>query len=184
MGREPALEPDGHVAQPDRTMPGIKERLRHDPDRVREINEPRIRGGVSRHVLGEIQDHRHRAKRLREAAGTGGLLANGPELERQRLVGPARRLSTDPQLHEHEGGAVDGYRTVGRADEPARPVHPSKDPVRKAAHDVESRLVDVVQHELVDREGGRPTREAVDQLRGVRAAAADDGDLEAHTLPV
>ena len=148
--REPALEPDGHVAQADRPMPGVQERLRDDPDRVREIDQPRIRGGVSRHLLREIQDHRHGAQRLREAAGAGRLLADGPELERQRLVGLPRRLSADAQLHEHERGAVERSGTVGRGDETAAPALAAQDAARQSAHHVESRLVRIEQDELVD----------------------------------
>jgi hypothetical protein len=38
---KPALQPDGHVAQPDGPMPGVEKRLRDDADRVGEVHDPR-----------------------------------------------------------------------------------------------------------------------------------------------
>src|SRR4051794_33849707 len=56
-------------------------------------------------------------------------------------------------------------------------------PTREPTDDVEALGGDVVQHQLVEREPLGATRETVDELGGVRAAAADDGDLQAHCRP-
>ena len=37
-----ALEADRHVAEPDRAVPGVEQRARDDPDRVREVDDPRV----------------------------------------------------------------------------------------------------------------------------------------------
>ena len=58
--------------------------------------------------VGELEHDGHRPERLREAARSGGLLADAVEAQGQRLVEHPGRLATDAQLDEHEGGAVDG----------------------------------------------------------------------------
>ena len=61
-----------------------------------------------RSQLGEVQDQRHRPQRLGEPAGAGRLLADRAERRRQGLVGQSCRLAADPQLDQHEVGAIDG----------------------------------------------------------------------------
>ena len=60
---------------------------------------------------------------------------------------------------------------------------PAQDPFGERGHDPQPVGVDVVQHELVDRQHAGPAGEALDQLGGVRAAAADDGDPHANAFP-
>ena len=105
--REPALEPDRDVAQPDRPVAVIEQRLGDDPDRVREVDDPVARGREPRRALRDVEDDRHGPERLREAAGAGRLLADRAEPRWQRLVDEARRLAADPELDEHEVGAIE-----------------------------------------------------------------------------
>jgi len=52
QAREAALERDRDVAQPDRAMARVEERPRDDPDRVREVHDPRVRCCASCDALG------------------------------------------------------------------------------------------------------------------------------------
>ena len=46
--RETALEPDRDVAEADGAMPCVEQRARDDADRVREVDDPRVRAARSR----------------------------------------------------------------------------------------------------------------------------------------
>src|SRR4051794_39337809 len=83
---EPPLETDTHVAESNRTMTVVAESLSHDPDGVGEINQPGVVGGLPLHLLGDLEQHRDRAQRLREASRAGGLLTDAPIRKRKRLV--------------------------------------------------------------------------------------------------
>ena len=75
------LESDRHVAQPERAMALIQQRLRHEPGRVREVDEPRPRRADARPLRSASSEHDgHGAQRLREPAGAGRLLPDAPEL--------------------------------------------------------------------------------------------------------
>ena len=179
-GGQLALEPDRHVAQADRPVTGVEQRLGDDPDRVGEVHDPGIRCAPPADVLGQLQDDRHGPQRLGKTTRSGRLLADAAEAVRQRLVRVAGLLTADPQLDQDERRPVDRLGTVGGADETARPALATEDSLGQPAHDREALAVDVVEDELVDRERVRPVDQALDQLRGVGAAAADDGDLQAH----
>ena len=58
---------------------------------------------------------------------------------------------------------------------------PAQDASSQSADDLESLVIDVVQDQFVDWEPVAPGVEALDQLRGVGAAAADDRNLYAHS---
>ena len=68
----------------------------------------------SRDALGDLEHDRHRAQRLRQAAGAGRLLADAAARERQRLVAGAGR----PGRRRESGRARSRRR---RAPRPARP---------------------------------------------------------------
>ena len=178
--REVALEADRDVAQPDRAVPLVEQRLGDDADRVGEVQDPGPRRRSTGRLLGELEHDRHGAQRLRETACPGGLLTDGPERGRQCLVDEPGRLSTDPQLDDHEVGAVE--RLVARCglDDPGGGVGLVGHPVRQTADDAEPLRVDVVEDELVDRQPVIATHEPLDELGGVRAATADDRDPDAH----
>ena len=181
--REPALEPDRHVAQPDRPVALVEERLGDDPDRVREVDDPRVVGGTPPDPLREVQHDRHRPERLGEAARARRLLADRAELRRERLVDQPSRLPTDAKLDEHEAGAVDRRVGVAGEGQPPAPAQPIEHPAGQPADDLEALGVDVEQDQLVDRQAIGAARDALDQLGGVRAAAADDRELQAQSDP-
>ena len=161
-------------------MARIDERLRHDADRVGEIDDPCVRRTAPTRQLGQIQHHGHRPQRLREPARAGGLLADRPEAKGERLIGEPRRLTADAKLDEDEAGAVDGGLGVAGECQGPRPLEAGEHASSQAAHDRPALVVDVVEDELVDRHPVTTAREPFDQLGGVRAAAADDRDLDPH----
>ena len=103
-----------------------------------------------------------------------------PNREGQRLVHEARGLAADAQLEQDEVRAIErGVAIAGQA-QATRPVQPIEHPLGEAADDLEPVGVRVEQDELIDRQAVGPAHEAVDQLRRVGAAPADDRDLGAH----
>ena len=140
---EVALDVDRHVAQADRPMPAIDEGLGHDPDRVREIDDPGTRRRAPAGQFGELEHERDRAQRLGQATGTGRLLADDTEGLRQRLVGQPRRLAADAELDEHEIGTVDGGVAIAAEDEPAAPVEAIQHPTGQATDDRQPLGIDV-----------------------------------------
>jgi GntR family transcriptional regulator len=99
------------------------------------------------------------------------------------LVDEPRGLATDPELDQCERRAVEGRAAIAREGQPAGPLGSPEHPSGQAAHDLEAIGVRVEQDELVDREDLGAPGDALDELRGIRAPAADDRDLEAHRLP-
>ena len=172
-----ALEPDRDVAQADRAVAGVDQGLGDQPGRVREVEQPRPVGAAGGHVAGDVEHDGDGAKRLREAARAGRLLADAAELRRHRLVQEPGGEPADPQLHEHERRSVDRAAAVGGADELAAEALPAQDPPGQPTDDVQAALVDVVQHELGEAQALGPQPQPLDQLGGVRAAPADDCDL-------
>src|SRR5262249_56725725 len=97
---ERALEADRHVAEPDRTVPGVEQRAGDDADRVGEVDDPGACRRPAAGALGDIQDHGDGPQRLREPAGPGGLLPDAAVLQRPGLVAMPGRLTADAQLEE------------------------------------------------------------------------------------
>src|SRR6185312_6847024 len=148
---EPPLEADGDVAEPDRSMAGVQESARHDPDRVREVDDP---GVVSRELadaLGDSEDDRDRPHRLGESARAGRLLPDAAAGKRHRLVREPRLLAADPDLDEDEVGAVHGAVEVVRDDELSLETVPLEHARGETAHDLAALGVDVLQYELAHR---------------------------------
>ena len=112
-----ALEPDGHVAQPDRPVPRLQQRPGHDADRVGEVDDPCVRGRLP-HLLGDVEHDGDRPQRLGQAAGAGRLLPDAAALERPGLVLVAGRLAAHPQLEQHRVHAVE--RRLERVDVTSR----------------------------------------------------------------
>ncbi len=178
--RELPLEADRHVAQAARAVALVQQRLGDETRRVREIDEPGPRRADLRGQLGQLEHDRHRPQRLREPARAGGLLSDAVEAERDRLVAEARLVPADAQLHDDEVRPLERLaRLLGQTDG-ARPARPANHPLREAADDPEPVHIDVQQHQLVDRQAVAAGHEPLDQLRRVRAAAADDRDLHTH----
>ncbi len=89
-------------------MAVVQERLRHESGGVGEVDEPRAGSAAPRRLLGQLEDDRHGAERLRESSRAGGLLADETEPAGDRLVGQASGLAADPELHDHEVCALQG----------------------------------------------------------------------------
>ena len=178
--REPPLERDRHVAEADGPVAVVQERLRHEPGGIGEVDEPRARSATPRRLLGEFEHDRHRAERLRESSCARGLLADEPESSRDRLVGQARGLASDPELHDHEVRAFECFVTTRGEDEPAGPSHTTEHPVGEGSHDLQAFGVGIQQDELVDRQPVGAGHQPLDQLRRVRASPTGDGHLHTH----
>ena len=170
--RQRALEADCDVAEPDRAVPRVEQCARHDPDRVREVDDQRARRRQRAHARGDVEHHGDRPQRLGEAPRPRGLLADAAEPVGEGLIGEAGLLAADPELDEDECGAIDGVIPVGRRAQPARPAEPLKDPSGQPGHDLQPLGVDVVEDELIDRKGGGPDRDA-----GQRAPNCAEPDL-------
>ena len=161
-------------------MAAVDQRLGHDPDRVREVDDPVPGCGPAVHRLGELQDHGHRADCLGQAAGTGRLLADRAEAGRDGLVAQASSLTADPELDEHEIGAVQRGIAIGRPDEPAGPAGLPEHPLGETADDRKALGIDIEQDELVDGQAVGAADHALHQFGRVRAPATDDRHLDAH----
>ena len=177
---QPALHPDRDIAQPERTVASVDQCLGHDPDRVREVDHPVPGGGPAVHRLGELQDHRHRADCLGQAAGTGRLLADRPEAGRDGLVAQARGLTADPELDEHEIGAVQCCIAIGRPDQAPGPAGFPEHSLGETADDRKALGIDIEQDELVDGQAVGAADHALHEFGRVRAPATDDRHLDAH----
>src|SRR5262249_32400819 len=179
QSREGALEADRHVAETYCAVAGVEERPGHDPDRIREVDDPCAVARVGPHALGDLQHDRDRAQRFREAAGTRGLLADAPAGEGKGLVLEARCLAPHADLDEDEVGAV--YRAV----EIVRDLDATvvallvEHPLRHAAHGLAPIGVDILQPELAEVEPVAVPGESGNELGRVGRAAADDREL--HT---
>src|SRR5207247_2642115 len=120
----------------------------------------------------------------RQTAGTGRLLADAAARERHRLVGEPRLLAADADLDQHEVGAVE--RAVEDLRRRQRPVVALmvEHPPRETADDLQPLGVDVVQNELTDADPVAVARQPRHELRRVRGAGADHGDLRHPFTPV
>ena len=177
---ETALEADRDVAQADRADVAIQQRLGHQAGGVGEIDEPAPRRAPARGELGELEHDRDGPKRLREPARAGGLLPDASEARADRLVEQPSRLAADPELHDHERGAVDRLVAIVGQDRAAAEPRPVEHPAREAAHDLQPRGIDVQQRELVDGEPVGPPDEALDQFGRVGAPGPHDRHLHTH----
>jgi hypothetical protein len=179
--RDLALEADRDVAEPDGAVAVVEQRARDDPDRVGEVDDPRPVGGQLPRAAGDVQDHRDRAQRLRQATRARGLLADAAAGERQRLVAQPRRLAADADLDEHRVGAVQRAVELAGDGERAREALALEHPAGEGADDLAALGVDVVQDELAEPEALLLARQARHQLGRVGGAAADDRQLHPLT---
>ena len=161
--------------------PSSSSARRDDADRVGEVHDPRAGCRSTGDLLGELEQHRHRPKRLGEAAWPRRLLADRAELVGQRLVDQSSLLAADAQLDQHEVGAVERLRPVAGDRQLARPTTAAEHPPGQSADDLAPLGIDVEQRQLVGGQSGRAPRDAVNELRGVGAAPTHDRDLDAHS---
>jgi len=165
------------AGESDCAMPFVEQRACDDPDRVREVDDPRV--GKLAHALSDPEHDRHRPQRLGEAAGARRLLADTAARERERLVAQPRLLAADPDLDQHEVRIRDGrIEVVGDVDRAAVAL-PLEHAHGEPADDGTPLGIDVVQHELRDVEA-RQTR---DELRGIRRPATNDRNLQSEFIP-
>jgi hypothetical protein len=162
-------------------VPRVEQGARDDPDGVREVHDPRVRRGERPHALGDLEDDGHRAHRLREPACACRLLADAAARERDRLVAQPRRLAADPELQEDERGVRDRRVEVVGDGQRAAKALALKHAGRHLPDHGTSLAVDVVQDELVDGNAVALPRETRDELRRVRRAAPDHGELHPFT---
>ena len=129
------------------------------------------------HLVGDVQHDRDGAQRLGETPWSGRLLADHAALVGQRLVD--QRASWPPirSWTSTADGAVDRRGPVGRRHHPTGEPGPARMRSASPPRPPVARAVDVEQHQLVDGQGVGAAGEALDELRGVRAPAADHGDL-------
>ena len=175
--RELPLKADRDVAEADGAMSAVEQRARDDSHRVREVHDPGAVGGVCPHVLCDVEHDGNGAERLCEAARARRFLADAAASERKRLVREPRRLAADPDLDEHEVGAVDRAVELAGELERSRESDTLEHAARQRADHGQSLGVDVVQHQLADLE----RRESGHELRRVGRARADDRDLHPFT---
>ena len=181
MARERALEADRDVAEADGAVPGIEQRARDDPDRIREVDDPGSRRRELPYPVRDRQHHRHRPESLREPAGAGRLLADAAARERDGLVREARLLAADANLDQDEVGAVERAIQVAGHLQLAGIALALQHPRGKPADHVAPLLVDVVQDELAYVDLVALPRESRHELRRIGRATADDRDLHPLT---
>ena len=151
LGGEAPPEPDGRVAQSHGPVPPVQQGLGDDADRVGEVDEPCAGGATAHRLGGQLEHDRDGAQGLGEAARARRLLADAAELQRQGLVHQAHGLAADPELDDHEVGAVDGLLAAAGLDQAAVPAGPRQHAPGQAGDHSQALGVDVEQDQLVDR---------------------------------
>ena len=178
---DPSLGPDGHVAQADGAVALVEQRLRHDPDRVGEVDQPGARIGPGRHLLGQLEHDRHRAQRLgqpagaRRSPGPGTRSPTGSVSSTWRAAWPPMRSWTTTKSAPSERGV-----RVGRRRERAAPSPRPQDALGESTHDLAPQVARIEQDEIVDDDPVLQIAQTVDQFGGVGAPTADDGHLGPH----
>ncbi len=131
-----ALEADRHVAQTDRTMPGVEQRASDDPDRVGEVDDPGVGVGQRPSPLGDVEHDRNGPQRLGQTARAGRLLADAAARRGDRLVVQPGGLPADPDLDQHGVGAVQrAIQVVGDLERAGVPLA-LEDPPGQSADDL------------------------------------------------
>ena len=181
QGGEVPLEPDRHVAQPDRPVARVEQCPGDDPDRVGEIDDPCGVQGTLARSFSNVEHYRNGTESFRKPAGAGGLLADAAVLQRPGLVAVPRRLAADPQLQEHRAGAVQALVEAGGPGQPAWVTVGAHEPVGERADDRQPGLVRVDQDQFFDGHVAGQPGDAVHKLGRVRGPAADDRELHAAT---
>jgi hypothetical protein len=147
--RNRPLEADGDVAQSDGPMAVVEQRARHDPHRVREVDDPRSGRREIVRTSRDVEHHRDGAQGLGEPARAGRLLPDAPTAQRRGLVGQPRRLPAHADLHEDEVGALEGaIELTGEHEAPSERLA-IEHPARQAADHLQTARVDVVQDQVV-----------------------------------
>ena len=180
--REQELESDRDVAQAHGAVPVVEQGAGHDPHRVGEVDDPRLRCCAAPHLVCDVEHHRNRAKRFRKASRTGRLLAHAPTPQRNGLIEVSSSLTTDAQLQQDEIGTVHRLVEIGRGREGAPPPMTAGNPSAHTGDRIEARRVGIAENEFVNIERLAQAGDPVDQLGCVGAAASDHRDLHAPIM--
>ena len=160
-------KPIATLQRPDRTVTGVEQRARDDADRVREVDDPRVRRRRARARAPRSRARRapcaapSRARRRRWSPGRCSRSASGTVSSERRAAWPPTRIWTSTK-------SAPSTRAVEVAGDGQSPVealaleHPRREP----ADDLAPLGVDVVQDELAGRRSGRA------RARGPRRARA------------
>ena len=171
---------DGHVADADcrhvRRVAG--QRFRHQAGRVGEVDQQRARRQLA-HVGGQIQQNGDGAQRLGHAADAGGLLADQVVPLAQVFITLARLHPAHPQLCGHVAGAGHACAAIGRQMHLEGRSLCRDHALGKAADHSEPLRVDVNQPQFGHGEAVDAVEKALDKLRRVAGAAADDCNFHA-----
>src|SRR6185312_5109730 len=101
--------------------------------------------------------------------------------DRDRLVAQASLLPAHADLDQHEVGALERAVEVAGQVELAAVALAVEHPLRQPPDHLAALVVDVVQHELVERYPLALAREPGHELGRVGRASADDGELHPFT---
>ncbi len=173
------LHVDGVVAEADGLRIGVAgDRLGDDPAGIREVDQPRRRTQLP-HIPADLEHHRDRPQRLREAAGPRGLLADHPVLEGNALVLDSRSDASDPHLRDDEVGLRQRLPAVERQPHLERAAGLRGHALCQRPDDLQLLLAlrDIDQPHLPQAELLRAIDQPLHDLRSVAAAASDDGHL-------
>ena len=170
-GGQPPLEGDRDVAQAERPMAVVDERLGDDADRVREVDDP---GVLARRDGRSARRGRGRRGTVRSAlAKPPAPVVSWPMTPKRRgSVSSTSRAAWPPTRSwssTKSAPSMAASRSPVRVSRPG-PAQPIEHPLGEAADDLEPLRVDVEQDELVDRQAVRAPGEALDQFRRVGAA--------------
>ena len=134
--------------------------------------------GARSAIVSARLDHRgDRAQREADAAGAGRLLPEHADRERDRLVDHAALEPADPDRGEHEVGALDRVVEVGRGAERQLLAALLGEPVQDGRHPLHPALVEIVQHDLVEREALALVEQRPVDERDAEPSSADDREL-------
>ena len=159
----------------------VQQGPRHDPDGVREVDDPRVR---RRDLARPLRYREHDGNRPRAFANPPAPVVScpmQPHSSGNRLVEEPRRLAADPDLDQDRIRAVERSGKIVRLDQ--RPLEPlaREHPPREPGHHSQPLQVDVVQRQLVDRQPLPVAREPRHELGRVGRPGPDDRDLHPLT---
>ena len=127
--------------------------------------------------LGELDHRRDRAEREADPAGAGRLLPEHADRERDRLVDHPALEPADADRGEDEVGALDRVVEVGRGPERQLLAALLGEPVQDGRHPLHPALVEIVQHDLVEREALALGQQRPVDERDAEPSSADDREL-------
>ena len=150
-------------------------RLCDDPDRVGEIDDPRVRR-AARHLARVAHHVRDGPHGHGKTAGANRFLSDYAVRHRRRFVPRASFDAADANAGEHVRGAIDARAARLARDESRVAGEPS----RQRRDRRETRCVRIVERDLTN--GKVRADETAHEQRRADAASADDGDLHGASI--